>query len=203
MYERLPSVAFLNLKAFCEQHSSATRLLLVAAQDYAAGRCLLMNGLLTDLVQGAQAIEKLLKAYLLFNNPLRDVKRLSHSLSRLLSETEALFPALPLSEFAPLAEKFGRHYATRYPDNANASTSMTSADLLELDAFVVFLSENMPCPRNVRYRTGLYAVVTFSLGYQATVPPTEYWIKRNNQALAPLLPRIAHDYVVVMKELYS
>lgn len=203
MSEMPPSAAFLSLKAFCEQHSSATRLLLVAAQDYAAARCLLQNGLLTGLVLGAQAIEKLLKAYLLFDNPIGDVKRLSHSLSRLLRETGALFPALPLSEFAPVAEKFGRHYATRYPDNPTASTSMTSADLVELDAFVVFLNENMPCPRNARCRTGLYALVTFSLGYKATVPPTEYWIKHNNLALAPLLPRIADDYTAVMKELNS
>ncbi len=106
-----PSTAFLRLKTFCDQYSGATRLLLVAAQDYAAARCLLLNGLLTGLVQGAQTIEKLLKAYLLLDNPSRNVKQLSHSLPRLLRETGALFPSLPLPEFAPLVEKFGRHYA--------------------------------------------------------------------------------------------
>jgi HEPN domain-containing protein len=197
-----PSAAFLALRSFCEEHSSATRLLLVAAQDYAAARCLLQNGLLTGLVLGAQAIEKFLKAYLLFKNPDCAVRRLSHSLPRLLREASALFPELPLAEFAPLADKFGRHYATRYPDNPDASTSMTSADLIELDTFVVFLNENMPCPRHVKFRSGLYALITFSLGYQAAVPPTERWIKINNKALAPLWPRIASDYAAVLRELY-
>jgi hypothetical protein len=202
MTETPPSAAYFALTKFCEQHSSATRLLLVAAQDYASARCLLQNGLLTGLVLGAQTIEKLLKAYLLFDNTKSNVRRLSHSLPRLLREVDTLFPSVPLSEFAPLAEKFSRHYATRYPDNPNASKSMTSADLFELDAFVVFLNENMPCPRDVRCRTGLYALITFSLGYSAMVTPTESWIKNGNRPLAPLLPRIAADYHAVMKDLY-
>jgi hypothetical protein len=44
--------------------------------------------------------------------------------------------------------------------------------------------------------------VTFSLGYCATVTPWELWIKKNNQALAPLLPTINENYAAVMKELY-
>ncbi len=202
MAETPPSPAFLALRGFFEDHRSATRLLLVAAQDYAAARCLLLNGLLTGLVMGAQTIEKFLKAYLLFQDPRRDVRRLSHSLPKLLQETGALFPQLPLSGFAPLAERFGKHYATRYPDNPDASTSMTSADLFELDAFVIFINENLPCPHPVKYRTGFYAMITFSLGYKATVPPTEFWIKNNNQALAPLWPRIVSEYAAVMKELH-
>ncbi len=91
MVETSPSAAFLTLKSFCEKHSSATRLLLVAAQDYAAVRCLLQNGLLTGLMLGAQAIEKFLKAYLLLKNPTRAVRRLSHSLPKLLQEASTLF----------------------------------------------------------------------------------------------------------------
>jgi hypothetical protein len=72
---------------------------------------------------------------------------------------------------------------------------MTTAHLLELDAPIIFLNENMPYPRYVKYRAGIYPFITFSLGYQAMVPSEELWIKQNNQALAPLLPRINADYV--------
>jgi hypothetical protein len=60
----------------------------------------------------------------------------------------------------------------------------------------------MPCPLNVKMRTGFYAEITFSLGIAGTVTPTEFWIKNGNNALTPLLPRIADDYGRVMKELY-
>lgn len=79
---------------------------------------------------------------------------------------------------------------------------MTTAHLPELDAFIIFINENMPCARYVKYRVGIYPFITFSLGYQATVPPEELWIKINNQTLAPLLPRINVDYAAVIKELY-
>ncbi|MBI1868827.1 MAG: hypothetical protein HYS06_11135 [Methylocystis sp.] len=197
-----PPFTFFEVKRFFEEHSGATKLLRVATQDYAASRCLLLNGLFPGLVLGAQAIEKFLKAYLLFNDPNLKVRGLSHSLPDILKDTGSLFPQLQLSRFAPLVEKFVAHYAARYPDNPDGSISKTTADLFELDPFVVFLNENMPCPRNVKYRTGFYERITFSLEYMSTVPPEEFWIKHNNRALAPLLPRIAADYVVVMKELY-
>ena len=130
------------------------------------------------------------------------MKRLSHSLSKLLEEVDTLFPGLALARFAPLVEKFGRHYAIRYPDNPDASKSMTTADRLELDELVIFLNENLPCPQNVKYRTGLYALITFSLGPQRTVTPLELWIKSDNRLLLPLLPRINSDQAEVIAELY-
>lgn len=202
MSELPSSAALQELMRYGLEHGRATLMLRQAAQDYAGARCLLLNGLFTGLVQGAQTIEKSLKGYLLLNDPKLNVKRMSHSLPTLLQEADALYPQLGLSKFAPLVEKFRRHYETRYPDNADASTTMTTGDLRELDEIVVFLNENMPCPRNVKYRTGMYALITFSLGYHATVPPWELWIKTGNQALVPLLPRINADYASVKKELY-
>lgn len=202
MTEKPPSPAYIAMSQYFEQHNRATLLLLTAAQDYAAARCLLQHGLLTGLVLGAQAIEKVLKAYLLLHDPKRQVKRLSHSFPKLLQGAHSLYPQLSLDRFAALTAKFGRHYQTRYPDNSGASTSMTSADIHELDTFVVFLNENLPCPHHVKCRTGFYAMITFSLGYKATVPPTEFWIKKNNQALIPLMPHIAADYADVMREIY-
>ena len=197
------SAAWVDMNDYCREHSRATLLLLTAAHDYASARCLLLNGLFGGLVFGAQAIEKLLKAYILFIDPGREVKKaFSHSLTKLLQEADSLSPQLGLSKYGPLVQKFSGHYATRYPDDPAASKSMTTADLFELDEFVIFLNENLPCPRNVKYRTGLYALITFSLGPARTVTPWEQWIKARNQSLAPLVPLINADHVAVLTELY-
>lgn len=198
-----PSAAWVDVDDYARKHSRATLLLLTAAHGYASARCLLLNGLCGGLVLGAQAIEKLLKAYLLFIDPKREVKRaFSHSLMKLLEEAASLCPQLDSLKYGPLVQKFAGHYATRYPDDSAASKSMSTADLCELDEFVIFLNENLPCPRNVKYRTGLYGALTFSLGPARTVPPWEHWIKASNQSLAPLLTRINGDHATVLTDLY-
>ena len=116
MNDGQPSAALQELMRFGNEHSRATLLLNVAAHDYAAARCLLFNGMFEGLVLGAQAIEKCLKAYLIFADPQRPVKALNHSLPKLLAEASALFPHLPLQEFSPLVERFWRAlsmYGTR------------------------------------------------------------------------------------------
>ena len=197
------SAAWVEMDEYCRKNSRATSLLLTAAHDYASARCLLLNGLFGGLVFGAQAIEKLLKAYILFIDPSREVKNaFSHSLTKLLKEAASLCPQLDFSKYTPLVQKFAGHYATRYPDDPAGSKSMTTADLFELDEFVIFLNENLPCPRNVKYRTGLYALITFSLGPARTITPWERWIKAINQSLAPLVPSINANHVAVLNELY-
>jgi HEPN domain-containing protein len=202
MNSNAASPAYMALNVFAQEHSSAFKLLHVAAHDYAAARCLLQNLLITGLTLGAQAIEKLLKAHLLLADPKRDVKHLGHALPRLAQEVASLFPKLPLLQHLSMIERFERHYNSRYPDNVNSSTSMTTGDLLELDPLVVLLNETLPCPLNVKMRTGFYYTVTFSLNPLSTSSPTEFWIKNHNYALNPLLPRINKDYFKVMKNLY-
>ncbi|MGH9607329.1 MAG: HEPN domain-containing protein [Terracidiphilus sp.] len=177
-------------------------LLHTAAHDYADARCLLLNGLFGGLALGAQAMEKLLKAYLLLKDPTWKVKALGHSVATLLEESATLYPNLGLPEYSALVEKFRGHYAARYPDDPAGSKSMTTADLLELDEFIIFLNENLPCPRNVKYRTGLYPLITFSLGPAGTVTPWERWIKERNQSLVPHLQRINAEHAAVLADLY-
>jgi hypothetical protein len=195
-----PSPGFQAMMKFCLDHSGATLLLRVATQDYAAARCLAHHHLPASLILGAQAFEKYMKAYLLLDNPSRDVQKYGHRLSPLLRDVDGIAPHLSLSRFNPLAEKFKSHYQTRYPGNPGASTTMTTADIFELDEMIILLNESMPCPKTVRYRTGLYAAITLSLNQTAT--PTEHWIKNNNRALAPLLPRIEQDHREVMRMIH-
>ena len=198
----MESAALKDTYDYALKHASAGKLLNVATEDYAAARCLALNLLMHSLIMGAQAAEKYLKGYLLLADPKRDVRRMSHSLSMLLGEVDALNPAAGLVRFSPLLQRFERHYRIRYPDDPGGSTSMTTADIAELDQFILHLNESLPCPFNYKYRIGLYAAITFSLGHAKTVTPKEHWIKEMNLALTPLLPRIASDYGRVIEALH-
>ena len=85
------------------------------------------------------------------------------------------------------------------PDNPNPPTAMYSAEIVELDEFIIFINDNMPCPFEVKYRTGLYALVTFSLQHGRTVAPWEGWIKERNRALVPRWSQIEADFRTVLK----
>jgi hypothetical protein len=204
MADAPPPLAFQELMRFGKEHSRATLLMRVAAHDYAAARCLLFNGMFEGLVLGAQAIEKVLKSYQLFDHPKLSRKTLNHhSLPMLLNQASVRFPQLPLEQFAPLIEKFTQYYKTRYPDNSGVPESKTTGDVRGLDEVVIFLSENIPCPRNVKYRVGIYPLITFSFeSRRAEMTTWEMWIKHDNRALSPLLPRINLEYAAVMKTLY-
>ena len=71
----------------------------------------------------------------------------------------------------------------------------------ELDEFIMFLNDALPMPLEAKYRTGLYALVTFSLNGRA-FPPWETWIKHMNHALSPRWPQIEADFRTVLKNLH-
>jgi len=195
-------MTYAELNEFARRHHRATLFLRAATFDYADARCLILNGLLGGLASGAQAMEKLLKAYLLFQDPSKNVKRILHKLPDLLAEVARIYPNLDFSPFRETASKFEKHYASRYPDSPNASTSMTGQDIHELDEFVIFLNENLPCPRAVRYRAGMYALITISLEFAGTVTPWEFWIKSENRSLTLLIAKINAEAKEVVQELY-
>jgi hypothetical protein len=189
-----------GVQDFARHYQSALQLLLSMASDYAAARCLLMNGHFPGLELGARAIEKALKAFLLLDNPARKVRSLNHSLPRLVNEVAALHPHLNLLRFMPQLQRFGSHFQARYPDNPDGSKSMSTAELEPLDEVVIFLNENLPIPRNVQSVSGLYGMVAAwqlfqrQPGAPLAVRVWLAWLTPQNKPLAPLLPRIAADY---------
>jgi HEPN domain-containing protein len=125
-----------GVQDFARHYPSALQLLLSMASDYAAARCLLMNGHFPGLELGARAIEKALKAFLLFDNPTRKVR--SHSLPQLVNEVAALHPRLNLLQFMPQLQRFRSHFQARYPDSPDGSKCMSTAELEPLDEILVF-----------------------------------------------------------------
>lgn len=182
-------------------NSDATTLLHTAAHDYAAARCLLLNGLISGgLVMGAQAIEKLLKAYILLKCPRTSVRRSRHSLKDLLTSADHLSPELGMSRYSELMAKYEGYYQNRYPDNKVRVTAMSTEEIFSLDQFVISLNDDLPMPVEAKYRTGLFSLVTFSL-HGGAIPPWETWIKHLNRALAPRWPQIEADFRLVLKNL--
>jgi HEPN domain-containing protein len=191
----------LEILEFSRQNKKAMLLLHTAANDYAAARCLLISGLFPGLSIGAQAIEKFLKAITLLASPSTKVGW-THNLPNLLANVEQHVPAIYALDCAPVAQRFHEYYQTRYPDNPGQPSSMNTAEIDELDRTIVGLNLILPCPRNVRMRSGLFAAVTFSLNHLNNVTPTERWIKQRNLALDLHWSAIERDYFDAMREIY-
>jgi HEPN domain-containing protein len=186
---------------FARANQKAMLLLHTAAQDYAAARCLLINGLFSGLPSGAQAIEKLLKAIILFAEPGKSINN-THNLPALFGQAERLLPKLGTLAFLPIADEFYGYYQMRYPDNPNRPSHASTGKFRDLDTMVIGLNFNLPCPRNVKMRSGLFAELTHSLNHLNDVSRAERWIKQDNLALAPHWMNIEHDYFETMRELY-
>ena len=188
-------------KTFARSNQKAMLLLLTATHDYAAARCLLLNGLFSGLPVGAQAIEKFLKASILFAEPTKNIPN-THHLPRLLAIAEGLIPDLIPLSLSSTAQHFYECYQTRYPDNSNQPISMDTGKREQLDEMVIAINSHLPCPRNVKMRSGLFAGITFSLNRLNSESPTERWVKQGNLALALVWRQIERDYFETMKELY-
>ena len=79
---------------------------------------------------------------------------------------------------------------------------MNTIELEELDEFIMALNDYLDYPQIVKYRTGLYALVTFSLNPLCRPTPTEKWLKLHNQALAKRWAQIESEYHAAMEALY-
>jgi hypothetical protein len=169
-----------------------------AFEDYAAGRCLLLNGLFAGFVMSQQAIEKMLKAYLHIAYPER-TKFVGQS-ERVLSVTpghdlvahallvEKAFPHLSFnmaSENRALLELLSYHFHRKYPDNETPFPSSTTTALLEeIDSVMVWLSLNLPVAADSRWRLGVFHAAWPLVLTNQPNPPSSLWVLESNKALA-------------------
>jgi len=190
-----------EVQNFARQNKQSMHFLMIATDDYAGARCCLSYGLLAGLVLGAQATEKYLKAFVLFLDPSKNVRNLNHKISELAKQASKLKPSFSLTQYAQFITKLEQHYEGRYPDNPDASKQRSSAEIDDLDQLIIFVNEQMPIPEEVKYRSAFYAMINSSPDPSMSIP-YEYWIKKNNKALSPLLPMIQSRYLAVRAHLY-
>ena len=75
----------IELIEFNRTHRDAVEFVIAATDDYVACRCCLLNGLFPGLRLGAEALEKYLKAFVLYGDPSLDVQKHNHRIGDLAS----------------------------------------------------------------------------------------------------------------------
>jgi hypothetical protein len=141
---------------------------------------------------GAQAIEKLLKAVLLFVDPTLTTAtirtRFSHKLPK-LAEAVQKTTDLDLTVHAAHISALDAHYLGRYPDNPGRSTSQSTSELAELDRLAVDLLVGLPVPEEVKLRSGVFASALVS-SERGVVTSFEKWLLEKNEPLSRVMPNL-------------
>ncbi|MBE0468274.1 MAG: hypothetical protein IBX55_02030 [Methyloprofundus sp.] len=164
----------LDLRSVNEQ---ACSLLHTAACDYAAARCCLLNGLLSGFQLASQAVEKLIKASILFHEPTVNIRtEYGHDLPSLLKGLETVLNHSIDPKHHQTVDKLLLHYKSRYPDNPDRAMSASSDELDGIDELCFFLTSQLFVPSELKYRVGILARVCRDEPY----PPDHYWITQDN-----------------------
>lgn len=191
---------------FCGTNQRMINFVHISVGDYSAARCCYLNGLMQQgAILGEQAVEKILKGFLLRLN--RDekvgVKFRNHQLVPIIDRIQEL-QDVGFDKFRSAAQRLSDLYEyCRYPDPKIRfeRLSMSSEDVHELDALYFFIAQKFPIPLEVKYRTGIYAFV----GEEYKPPygnPMVYWLTKNNKEFQALRGEIEQNYQTVLTHLY-
>jgi hypothetical protein len=100
-----------ELMHFKRIHHEAVGFMEVATNDYVACHCCLLNGLFPGLRLGAEAVEKYLKAFVLYAEPAHNVRKYVHGIKDVAAATSKLKPGFnPLQQFSQLIDRLETHY---------------------------------------------------------------------------------------------
>lgn len=179
------------LTEFARVHQRSILLVMRGASDYVGARCCLLNGVLSGLELGAQAVEKHLKAMLLFAVPETNVRAFNHKLPSLGKAVQEKGIA-NIMHCLPTIEKLQAHYQARYPDNPGQTLSASTGELEELDAVMNHFLDVMPIPKEVSLRSGVYALVTAS-SFRNMITPDEQWLLECNPMLQARVPALVEQ----------
>ena len=106
----------IELIEFNRTHRDAVEFVIAATDDYVACRCCLLNGLFPGLRLGAEALEKYLKAFVLYGDPSLDVRKHNHRIGDLASVASSLVPRFNAVQFRQVIDRLETHYRRRYPN---------------------------------------------------------------------------------------
>lgn len=179
-----------TLMKFSRLNQAAMLLMHRGTSDYVGCRCCLLNGVFSGLELGAQAVEKHLKAMLLFAEPGSNARSFNHKLPLLVKAIHEKRIA-DLSGHLETIEKLQSHYQARYPDNPGKATSASTGELQSIDSLMGDILEGMPVPEEVMLRSGVY-VRAIASSEGTIVFPDEKWLLVNNSSLAAKVPFLVH-----------
>lgn len=195
-----------EVRRFCSTNQRMVNFVHISVGDYSAARCCYLNGLMQQgAILGEQAVEKILKGFLLRLN--RDekvgVKFRNHQLVPIIDRIQEIQDA-GLDKFRSVAQRLSDLYEyCRYPDPKIRfdRLSMSSEDVHELDILYFFIVQKFPIPLEIKYRTGIYAFI----GEERKPPygnPTAHWLTKDNKAFQELKGEIEQNYQRVLTHIY-
>lgn len=135
-------------------NSDVCRLHEIAIEDYIAGRyAVLQLGLFsTGFALCAQAVEKLLKCYLLLAGySWSEMKKISHGIVILLDNAQKTSGQQDLANFLPFCQSLEKWYNSRYPGQRNTATQWMRNAVPDVDHMVCYLEECLPLPAVVAH----------------------------------------------------
>lgn len=172
-----------------------------AVDDYAAARCLLLNFLVEPgLTMGAQAIEKLLKSYILQKDRNFNIKTSNHDLSKSLKTANELSGNdldEVIGEIEPILKRFEVNYDRRYLREWEERV-MSSAEIIDsakvLICLVKYIMDNSSLSDEEKYNNrGFYLTLNMNICSQNPQPERD-WIVKSNRFPASSLPKIVEKY---------
>ena len=192
---------FVELQEFTTHHIKAVEFVIAATEDYAACRCCLLNGLFSGLYLGAEAVEKYLKAFLLYVDPTIDVrKEYSHGITKLAAKACSLKPGSDLSQFTKVIDRLEMHHNNRYPDHPKFKRDASTDELLAIDELVLLTVDSIPISEVPKFRNfGYFFIVCCP--WEPRMNTLKDWLERQNLALQRARDSLEQRYRAMEKEL--
>lgn len=158
-----------------------------SAEDYAAARCCLLNGLFPGFVMAEQAVEKLIKGFIFFMDPsFKPKKGKGHDLPSLAAVMCSHYGHVSLAPYEKTIELLQSSYDGRYPDSGTYSQAHMTAQLRDVDELYIYLLDQSPITGDLRYQVGAWPhLYTAYLGI--TNMPDPKWTMFDNLAARRLL----------------
>ena len=193
----------MNVTEFIEfnrANREAGEFVIAATDDYAACRCCLLNGLFPGLRLGAEAIEKYLKAFVLYGDPSLKVKNYLHSIKDLASVASSLEPRFDSVRFGHVIDRLETHYRHRYPNVPDFKLDASTSELLEIDEIVLHISECLPIPEVPKFRNyGYFFFVCCS--WTPSMDSYKKWLEWENVTLQRVRASLLKRYHAVEEQL--
>lgn len=173
-----------------------------AGLDYVACRCCTLNWLFTGLRLGSEAVEKLLKAFIFLKSGAKSslTRNDRHNPYLLKEELKKVHSDPQLDKYDSLLNKLFDHYQSRYWDNPVTGKGASTAEVHGIDDLFIYLTETLPMPDEVKYRT-MFFVMLCDEGVRQHWRAYE-WITKDNRAIQGKLDTMNQRYQEVFKRLY-
>jgi len=176
-------------KKYCHENQDALMFLYNADTDYEAARCCILNGLFSGFMLASQAVEKFLKALIVFK--CKKVKNIHDPFK--LKECLKKVENYDIDRYDDLLKKLSDHYKARYYNNkADYQTNgACSGELVDLDNLWISLKEKMPFPNEVKFRTKFFS----DLFDESPYWKNKFWIREKNSSLS--------DKILLWEKIYK